>query len=173
VIDLPSESRKHLLEFAAGGAPAKNFEAWLYSSAEVEQALLPDEYLALISADFNSSDGVAQAQIIAEEILSRRYPTDLPKRRVLALASEMLAGTIDLLFGLRRLVGYYRSGYTFIPEVFVGLEDETESVPDREHYSQWEPNALARQLERLGWYRSQILAELKALVESLQRELPE
>src|SRR6185369_14869772 len=99
-----------------------------------------------------------------------RHQKAFERYRVERIASRMLSGQLDLLTGLRELVALHHSGYSFIPIVFVGLESETDTVPEQAQYSQWQPTAVARQLERLSWYQPSILKELHTLLEELQSQ---
>ena len=167
---LPPNIRQHLLEFICGAVQPQEFESWLYGASDLEAILSADEYLSIISADYKTRDGVAAAQAIAEAVLTAREPDSAVKYRVERLATETLAGGVDLVSGLRQLVCFYHQGCEFIPLSLVGLESETDSVPDKRHYHQWEPAALAKQLERLQFYRAQILCELENLVNVLQAD---
>ena len=165
---LPPDIHARLLDFACGVSASSDFETWLYGSGDLESVLPPDEYLDLLSADYKRPAGALAAQELVEALLDTRRPNVVAKYRIELLCEAMLTGRVDLLFGLREIVQFYYQGYTFIPDVFIGLESETDTVPDSHHYHQWEHAALALQLERLEWYRPQLLLELQNLVASLQ-----
>jgi hypothetical protein len=166
---LPPHIRPKLLCFAFGTSDVADFERWVYQSADLEAVLSLTDYLDLISADYRTSDGITAARELVTRLLSQAAPGILANHRAAFLAEAMLSGHVDLVAGLRELV-LRHNGCTVIPAALVGIESDTDTVPDHAHQHQWQPDALAKQLNHFEGYKASLLAELRSLVRALQAD---
>jgi len=165
---LSEDTHRHLLAFAIDELPGAEFEAWLYASSELEESLSPDDYLALLAADFRTPEGIREAQGTAERLLEAFDPWCVARARVILVLRGMLNGRVNLLVGLRELAHMHHAGYAFIPVEFAGYEGETDTVPEPSQYASWEPQALERALQPLYLYREGILEATGELLRTLE-----
>lgn len=167
---LPAEIRRRLLDFACDVSEPAEFEAWVYATRELEEALGPESYLEMISANYSTNEGIFEARQKAAALGETDEAGAVARHQAETLATRMLSGEISLLAGLRKLASLYHKGYNFIPVIFSGLESETDCVPEVGQYQQWEPKALARQLKTLEFYKPRIIAELESFLADLRRQ---
>jgi len=174
---LPVGIRRRLLDFACDVSEPAEFEAWVYTTPELEEALGPESYLEMISANYSTNEGVFEARRKAAALLEldetgavARHQAEVARYQAETLATRMLSGEISLLTGLRKLASLHNNGYDFIPVIFVGLASETDCVPEEGQYQQWEPLALAQQLAKLEFYKPRIIAELESFLADTRRQ---
>jgi hypothetical protein len=165
---LSEDIQRHLLAFVIEELSGAEFESWLYASGELEESLSPDDYLALLAADFRTPEGVREAQATSERLLETFDPWCVARARVILTLRGMLNGSVNLLVGLRELAHMHYAGYAFIPVEFAGYESETDTVPEPSQYGSWEPHALEHALQPLYLYREGILQATGELLRTLE-----
>jgi hypothetical protein len=166
---LPYGHRQRLLDLVCKVGQPEEFEAWLAANEDLQDFLSRDEYLGLMLPNLRDPAGLVESRRIAESVLTSREPDRVARYRVELTVQGMLAGSVPLLVGLRRVVGLAYRDYSFLPDEFIVLESETDSVPVEDHHL-WSPAALSQALEPLEWYRESILQAATELLEALRTE---
>jgi hypothetical protein len=140
------------------------FESWVYQSEGIEALLGGNKYLELISVPFKSEGAGKQ---IASLIF--RYSRDIDinefvRQRAIVILQLMLEGSMALTTGCRQMAQlYHETKEEIIPIEFVGYD----SVPEPDKYHLWDKKALAKQLERVDWYKEGVMSLAKETLERL------
>jgi hypothetical protein len=83
------------------------------------------------------------------------------------ILDRMINDPDELLPGLRYLSGMARS-CNFIPEIFIGLESETDMVPTKDQIDLWDKSAFIKAQQPLDLYRDQIIEAARELRQTLK-----
>jgi hypothetical protein len=165
---LPTDLKVRFVRALLDDSQLDEFEKWLYADSELEKYLDPDTYLELISSDFRSEHGRKRTRECIRSILEPMDPQVVDREQVQQLLTGMLDDSIDLLTGLRELSRLHSAGLDFVPILFVGRDDETDSIPSPDRYHLWAPEALSEKLKELDKYRGSILEDCRALLVQLR-----
>jgi hypothetical protein len=163
-------TRDYFYRFASKRIDPADFERWLYEHTRLDDELDKTSYLDLLAFDFKEESGIREARHFIRQILEKLEPGFYVDEEVKQTLRDMINEELPLVTGLRRLVAFNHAGYEQIPLIFVGLESETDSVPEPSQYSAWGRLALRKQLKRLDWYKKDIIRESKTLLEKLERQ---
>ena len=157
--------------FLADELELAELEQWVYATPTLEVALLPAEYLALVSLAYGGRHALHEAKKLVTAIYEAHRPGRLPYDRARRLAEGMLAGTINVAAGTRALAAIYYDDQEWIPIAFVGIASELDTIPEPKSYARWDPRALAERLrearDQERYYRAPALTAARRLLEYL------
>jgi len=160
-----------LVRFELGDTSADDFESWLYSNPDLDSALGEPRYVDLLSLDLRSTRNQADARRAVRDVIESLIPGRLNRVRATVILRNMLDAPEGLLLvGLRRLVALRHQGADFIPDIFLGLDSETDSVPGPQQFALWSPEALDQAMAPLRAHATEIRREALLLLEELERE---
>ncbi|MCQ6557251.1 hypothetical protein NNL21_00905 [Paenibacillus mendelii] len=92
----------------------RDFENWLYTNPELENHLPPDEYLELISMNFNGKYAYEDIIIIIERIINV-----LEQERLKGLLEQLIHNKSEVVRLSEQIYNEYCFGYTFLRDLAI------------------------------------------------------
>lgn len=123
-----SEFEKYCYDLFYGNIEISRFEAWVYSSTDLESILNQDDYLELISLDFKSHHIKYEIEKILEKYIDLGR---FERQRIVSLLYDALKSKKDWPDILRRFYGMYCNGYYFFEDLGLGYGLTCEVPPSK------------------------------------------
>lgn len=114
---LPQPLKELFYRAITGGMPLLDFEQWLYASTDVEQHLSADDYLALLTLNYQKSGARYELIKLLEQQLDLG---EFETHKLLKLLQEASLKTPRLPFILRGFYDLYCRGYYFLQDLGLG-----------------------------------------------------
>ncbi len=161
---------RHFALFLSGRLSLAEFESWVYKTDGLEGVLGSDRYLRLISFPFKAEQATTQLADLLVQFARDLDAHEFIKQRAIIVLENMLNEKVTLPSGCLQLTHLRNGGgEQIIPIEFVGYESELDTVPEPENYHLWDAQALQRQLQRLDWYKNDILALVRGTLYNLSQ----
>jgi hypothetical protein len=130
-----SESESKVMEmffqFFFDQLPARDFESWLYTASDVEKKVGAENYLELVSLDYDTKEGVYRAKEIIRFTYDHLSTDTIFRDRARLVAKSMLDGDLSIVMGCRILANLSMDGFEFVPGVFVAYSGEYDRLKER------------------------------------------
>lgn len=118
-MDLPTQ--KMIRDFYFDVLPAQAFEKWLQEDASQENFQNSEQYVELVSLNYNDYQDIEKAKVLLENAYDREL---LYKHRAGEIAEALLNSSVPIEEGCSQLAEMRERGAEFIPIVFVGFDSE-------------------------------------------------
>lgn len=120
-------SEKVIVDFLKAKLTAKDFEAFVYSSAELEAQLGADIYLELISINYNSKHCRKEVENLMHPLF--KYG-EMHTLEILTCIDALLLGEMKILEGIGKLYNWAWEGYTFLAasDIVANYGDQGKSI---------------------------------------------
>jgi hypothetical protein len=164
---LPEEILAQFCNFLEGKQDSATFEKWLCLSPNLEIVLGKTTWLELVSTNFQNAAEAHELREKITKLVEQHNPGHLIHEQVKSILEGMLNGTMDLVSGCRRLSKYWNQQNEWIPVIFVGYDSELDEVPLPEQYGLWSKAALGEKLEKVEFYRADILKACENFLKEL------
>jgi hypothetical protein len=127
-----SESKvmEMFLQFFFDQLPARDFESWLYTTADIEKKVGTENYLELVSLDYDTKEGVHRAKEIIRSTYDHLSTDTIFRDRARLVAKSMLDGDLSIVLGCRILANLSMDGLEFVPGVFVAYSGEYDRLEE-------------------------------------------
>ena len=154
--------------FLYGALDIKDFEAWVYTSDELKSFVGPDDYLALISLDFNSKNARDESGKI---MLKYADVSKFETKRMLDLLYKALTNNEDAGTILIAFYELYCNGYYFLEKLGLGY-GLTCAVPPIRHYRKdsWEDLSNRDRKELVDGFYPEIIKDIQDVIALIQSE---
>ncbi|NLE04592.1 MAG: hypothetical protein GX638_07305 [Crenarchaeota archaeon] len=159
--EIGTELNQKMYDLLYGKLTIKDFENWVYNTESLEQYLPPNDYLDLITLDYNKC-----TKIDIETIINRHIDCGtIKKNRLLTLLNKALERPNELPSILRTFYDLYSHGYTFLKDLGLGYGLSCE-VPIADNYSAqtWENLTENEQKEMLDSFYPEIERDLNRTI---------
>lgn len=114
---LPQSLKELFYRAITGEMPLLDFEQWLYTSAEVEQHLSADDYLALLTLNYRKRGARHELLKLLEQLIDLG---EFETHKLLKLLQEVSLKTPRLPFILVEFYNLYCRGYYFLQDLGLG-----------------------------------------------------
>src|SRR5690606_29151830 len=149
----------------------ESFESWVYENKELENIIPEDHYNDLLAFNFKSRE----LKNYIKSIVKKHFDwKEFEKWQTIQLLQKIKLGKIELVLASRKLRQLYLEQEEEIKRPFlsielaIGYESVLDNCPIESEYSQWNADALKKQLEPVELYRDRILKDVdKELIELL------
>ena len=145
----------------------RTFEQWLYTVQELEAAIGQDQYLALVSFEFDQPHAQHELTRVIDRLYEEVRPSQLRRDAATAIARAFLDGRGDLITTARMLTRFRNDGESWVPDEFVYIDSELDDLPMPAEYPNWDQQALAARLAK--WQPR--LAEFERAAREVSREM--
>lgn len=145
----PDFIRRAFTAVLAGRQPLAGFEQWVYATPELETALLPDDYLELISFNYKQRDALR----LLGPLLARYVDWGEVQREELLgylRAIQARSSPDAVVYALRATYDWYCRGCYFLDEVALSAGLEVDCY--RPNDARWAALTEAQQWEYLGHF---------------------
>jgi len=116
---IPEHIKEIFYNTLLGDVSLKDFEKWLYDNKELEQLMNSDDYLSLISFNYEKRDAAYEFRNLVESQIDivgefPNYRGEIETRKLLALLEEAKQKTPNLPIILMDFYELYCDGYYFL-----------------------------------------------------------
>ena len=155
---LPQSLKELFYRIITGEIPLLDFEQWLYASAEVEQLLSADDYLALLTLNYQKSGARHEVvKVLKQQIDLGEFET----YKLLKLLQEAILKTPRLPFILVEFYYLYCRGYDFLQDLGLGYGLTVDSPwVENTTADSWDELTSAQQAELLASFSPGLEHEL-------------
>lgn len=159
-----NQNTLNFYEFLNGDLSIESFETWVFRSKTLEITLSADDYFDLIEFNFKSHD----FRPFVKSLVKKYFDwNEFEKWRTIKLLENIKNGEIELVSATRKMRELYLEQEEAIgksllsKELALGFGSELDKFPVESEYSQWNQEALKKQLEQLEDYRKKILEKVE------------
>jgi hypothetical protein len=125
---ISENTRLQFYLFMNGEFPIGEFEQWVYSTDELEKQLPPQDYLDLISFDFNQRGATYELKAIIKKHINQ---TDFDYWLIQKLLNDLITSKGDSVYIIDALNDFYFSGFLFLKNVVLTDMDDFPRLIDK------------------------------------------
>ena len=160
-----SSIEEKIYDFLYKNLSIKEFEEWVYNSNELESYVSSDDYLELISLDFNSK----HASYELEKIICKYADySKFEALRMIDLLNKALINNEDTGVVLITFYDLYCDGYYFLDTLGLGYGLCCQVLPNKYMADSWEELSDKDKKELIDGFYPKIIKDIKEVIEIIE-----
>jgi len=162
-----NEFEKYYYDLVYNNLEIEKFESWIYSYEDLESILNEEDYIELISLNFNNRYIKYEIQKILDRYIDY---SKFEKKRVLSLLYIALESRNDLPDALRSFYYMYCDGYYFFEDLGLGYGLTCQVPPSNYCAETWEELNDKEQNEIINSFYPYVERDIKRAINWIERD---
>jgi hypothetical protein len=162
--DLPIELKTRFFKTIKGDITLADFEQWIYDTETLESILNSDDYLDIISLNYNKGGAKYELYNILKRLIDLG---EFETYKMLELLNEAKAKTERLPFVLVEFYDLYCKGYNFLQDLGLGYGLMVEVPPSKYSKDNWDDLKEEEKQELLNSFYPEIEEVIQRVIDWL------